>query len=503
MKRFISILLFASACLLNIAATVNVGPGDNAQAKINGSVVGDTVNFTSINISRPLSFPGGRTYTNGPVNYTGTGALGSVNGNDAKFVKLTLSGGGLSAAQNTSGLLVDSCTIKNIPSINGPTDAGIFFNGLIDSSVVHTTFTGCYGDACILGYNPLRCKFNDNYLDTNHEGFHFFYGTTAPQPCFSEILRNVFIHTVRYSLEQQGCPNTLEIAYNWAEYSIAADHATMQYSLPLSDSGSNNPPVYNQNVHVHHNYSGGTGLVPISTTPVFQGGIAYYNQSWGFEAGQGEYDHNFVNGRYACAMCYTCTTPDWSYHDNVWAGVQPKFGGMVIPEFRGVPPKAGNTERNNTLLNMIAVPSQADITTGRYWNVDSGATTQPAPPVVVPDVALTVHATLNLDGTVTVSWTGVGPLYIRGSLPTDKVVFQDAPRDLTLGNINNTWTVWIGDGSSEMPLTIAGSAVKAGAVFAPVIVTQATTQPSTQPTTMPADIHLHSDDGGMTWTQVK
>lgn len=485
------------ACIAQ-AATITIPAGANLQAAINASAPGDVLIFPAANVGSSLSFPGARTYQGGPLTWVGGKAvLGTINGPGATFAKFTAVKAGLTASRGTSKLTVTDCTFADIPNTSPDTlNSGIFFDAISDSSITHNSFRNIRGAAAIFGYNPLRCDISDNVFDGNWKGMHILWGTVSPTPCFSTILRNVFNGTEKYPAELQGCVDTLEFAFNWSDNQTPPDKATMPYSLPLSDSGSNATQVYSKRVRVHHNYAGGTGLVPLATIPWRANGQSGFNQSWGLEIGGAdtEVDHNIFNGPFAVAICDTCTTPAWSYHDNVFAGVKPLFGGLVIPEFKGVAPLPVNVYGNQILPNMLAAPKPEEVTSGRQWAVDSGAGGLP-PPVVSPAPS-TIKATVNADGSVTVTWTGPGPLTARGSDPKDAATFKDAVSPATLKAFPPGWTVWISDGSGEAMVTIPGTPT--GIAFAPVLVAPAT-QPATQPATMPVDIHLHSDDGGMTW----
>lgn len=450
---------------------MNIAPGNNLQQKIGASSAGETVTFSpgTYSVSSPLNFLGGRTYQgNGAVlNWTAaSNSLGIVNGNGATFRGLTFNGGGLSAVQNTSRLIVDSCAFQNIQSNSGTTDAGVLFNGLSDSSVIRCTFSKCQGDAAILGWNPLRCHFDDNMFVDSHEGFHAFWGTTAPQPCFSTLKRNVFNRIARYAVENQGCPDTWEVAFNWADNFTSADRATMVYSLPLTDSGSNAVRVYSKNVHVHHCYAGGIGLVPIGLFPWHENGNTGFNRSTAFEFGGdgSKIDHCLINGEFLVGILYTCTTPTWGYTNCTFAGCKPEAGGLVLAEFGGVAPLPANIFGNQILANMVAVPTPQQVTSGSYWNVDSGQVSPPAPPppivippiVIPPEVPVSIAATLNPDGSVTCVWTGSGPLTISGSDPHDTVTFAvQSPQTVT--GLPPGWLVFFGDGASKTSVQTPGT----------------------------------------------
>lgn len=463
---------------------MNIVPGDNIQQKINVSSPGETVNFApgTYNVGSALQLPGGRTYTgNGAVlNWTSaSNSLGIVNGGGAKFSGLTFNGGGLNVKSNISGLIVSGCTFQNIQSNSGTTDAGILFNGLSDSSVTHCSFSKCMGDAGILGWNPLRCHFDDNSFDGCHENMHLFWGTVAPQPCFSTVNRNVFNHTIRYSLEMQGCPDTLEVAFNWSDNPAPADKATMIFSLPLSDSQSNPVPVYSRNVRVHHNYLGGTGLVPVGTFPWHEDGKTGFNRSTAFEFGGNgsQLYNNVISGQFLIGILFTCTTPAWSYHDNVFAGCKPDGGGLFQGEARGVLPLPANIFGNQILPNMVAAPTPAQVTSGSYWGIDSGQVSPPAPPppivippvVVPPEAPVSISATLNPDGSVTCVWTGPGPLTISGSDPHDTATFA-VPSPATLKDLTRGWEIFFSDGTSKVSVQMPGTPPNPPVPFKPTLV---------------------------------
>lgn len=450
---------------------MNISPNDNIQQKINASSPGETVNFApgTFNIGTTLQLPGGRTYqgSGGAVlNWTGGATfLANLNGG-ANIAGLAFNGAGLNCLPDTSNISISRCSVTNIRGrSNSPQSNGIFYNGLSNSSFTHNSFSGNRGDGCLFGYNLRTSHVDDNSFDGNWKAMHCLWDAASLVPCFSTVLRNVFNHTDKYSTEFQGCANGLEIGFNWSDNPTPPDHATMPYSLPLSDSGSNATPIYSKGIHFHHNLAGGSGLQPIATVPWHYQGQTGYNQSWGLEFGSadGIVENCLFNGLFAVAICCTCTTSGWSYRNNVFAGLQLKFGAMVTTEFRGVLPLPANVFGNQILPNMVAAPTPQQVTSGSYWNVDSGQVSPPAPPpivippvVVPPEAPVSISATLNPDGSVTCVWTGPGPLTISGSDPRDTVTFAvQSPQTVT--GLPPGWTVFFSDGASKTSVQTSGT----------------------------------------------
>jgi hypothetical protein len=437
---------------------------------------------TARDVSTTITFAAGTNVGNGEVlNWTGGNQpLARVGGNGVTIDGYVFSGSGI-YAEGVSGLTIKNCVFQNSKFHQWAADDGIFYNGLTDSSVTHCKFQAWYGDAGIFGYNPLRCHFDDNAFEDVTEGMHFNWGQTAV-PCNSTILRNAFNHTHRYALEMQGAISGLDVGFNWAENFTPANHATMAYSLPLTGQPGGGVVGYSNGVHVHHNYAGGTGLVP--------GPVANGDQSWGFELGgrDTEFDHNLVNGAFLVCVTATGTSNAWNPHDNVFAGHR---GKVFDYEYAGTAP--ATAANNQDLPNMVAVPAAAAVTSGAFWVVNGAGA--PSPPVA-PAAPATVHPVANAGGTISVSWSGPGPMYCRGSAPADKVTFPGATSPQVIRNLPDGWVVFVGDGSTEASVTVAGSLLPPTAPFAPVLTPPppvatppVATAPATRPAAAPSVVH--------------
>lgn len=444
-----------------------IKPGDNIQQAINAGDV--TFSPGTYPVSSPLSVPQNRELKGlgAVLNWTGSnGNLMVVAGSGVTVSGLVFDGAGVYASHVRELNLV-KCGFQNLRSAGWTKDVAFFFDSISNSDVTGNTFSNWHGGSgCVFGYNPEQCHFDDNKFDGLMEGMHINW---PPAILLSNttFLRNVFLHFTRFAMEFQGAADGLDIGNNYAEYPVPANHATLIYSLPLVGEPNGGGPIsLSRNIHVHHNYAGGAGLVP--------GPVANHDQSWAWELGGADtnFHDNIANGAFLHGIVFNRTTPAGQVRTSIFAGIK---DSVFSTENQGQLPASGNMSGNQVLPSPIAIPTPQSITSGSYWN---GGTPTPTPtPIPPPDA--TIKGTANPDGTVTATWTGPGPLSIRANDPGDVRKFPQAKSPATIGNLNDGWGVWLSDGTTETPkIMVVNGALSASVPFDPELVTTPTPAPT-------------------------
>jgi hypothetical protein len=370
----------ASTCLAAVAPTAASGAkvitlhpsgGDDTSAiqnAINGSSSGDLMIFAAgtFKVGSMLQFAANRSYAstaNATLYWTGGDSfLGTLGGDNITVYGITFDGAGLQLGNGStapSGLTLANNTFQNCRTSSEPKiDAILVPSGIDNSSVSHNTFLHWTGDDGILVYGPSNTHFDDNVFDDVNEALHIWTAKNVT------VLRNNFTKIIRYSLEIQDIDGSydggtnLEVAWNYSNAPNAArtGNATMIYSIPTR---------LFEGLHVHHNYAGGLGLVPI-------GNDSAATQSWGFELGgsKTECDHNIINGNWATDITTNFQTTEPTIHDNVFAGAKPTYG-YTPTEAKSTEPPASNFYNNTITAHTIAEPSAASILSGSYWSTSS------------------------------------------------------------------------------------------------------------------------------------
>jgi hypothetical protein len=288
----------------------------------------------------------------------------------------------------------------------GGTTAGIYFRDVVtgtfeDLGLDHIG-TGGWCNTAIFGYGCTEdTTFQRLFFDACHEGIHIWWYGSGTVPQRTRLQYCVFTNTGRYPIELQGAANDLDVSYNWMDL-WPVGTGKMGISCATGGDPSNSWGTLGDNIFVHHNTIGDTGLGPVKGNESQFSAIEFMGKSGGVY-------NNTVFG-FGYGVIYGYVRDGWFIRDNTFVGVK----NMTGAEWSGLPaPKlSGNVEKPAG-----AIPVPPPPTTQTANPITNVVATEANPPVLTWTGGAATITRTDKDGKTDVQKDGTPAIFLSAASP--------------------------------------------------------------------------------------